>query len=178
MATRKTEAIDRKELHIGMLGYGFMGKCHSHAFKVIPYIYPEANILPRLLIICGRNEEKVRREAGRYGFDEYCTDWQDLVLDRRIDVFYNCGPDPVHPEPCIAALENGKHVICEKPLAVSVEVNVCGTRAEGGSSGVGGAAGGLVGEGVAAVVVGVGGVAFDPLPADFVELMQAVELFP
>ena len=120
MATRKTDVIDRKELRIGVLGYGFMGRCHSHAFKVIPYIYPEASIFPRLSIICGRDEEKVRRAAARYGFDEYCTDWQDLVLDKRVCIFDNCGPDPVHPEPCIAALENGKHVICEKPLAVSV----------------------------------------------------------
>jgi len=121
MATTKTDVIDRKEICIGVLGYGFMGKCHSHAFKVIPYIYPEAKIFPRLLILCGRNKEQVRREAARYGFDEYSTDWQDLVLDKRIDVIDNCGPDPAHPEPCIAALESGKHVICEKPLAVSVE---------------------------------------------------------
>src|ERR1035437_9272072 len=121
MATRKADVTDRKILRIGLLGYGFMGKCHSHAFKVIPYIYPEAKILPHLLILCGRNQERVRQEAVRYGFDEYSTDWQDLVLDKRIEVFDNCGPDPAHPEPCIAALENGKNVICEKPLAVSVE---------------------------------------------------------
>jgi predicted dehydrogenase len=121
MTTRKVEATDRKELGIGLLGYGFMGKCHSHAFRVIPYIYPEANILPCLLIMCGRNEERVRREAARYGFEEYSTDWQDVVQDERIDILDNCGPDPVHPEPCIAALESGKHVICEKPLAVAVD---------------------------------------------------------
>jgi len=97
-----------------------MGKCHSHAFSVIPYIYPEANIFPRLLLFCGRYENKVLREAARYGFEEYCTDWRDVAQDNRIDIFDNCGPDPLHPEPCMAALENGKHVICEKPLAVSV----------------------------------------------------------
>lgn len=120
MATRKVAVVDRKELQIGMLGYGFMGKCHSHAFKVISYVYPGLNVLPHLLILCGRNLKQVRQEAARYGFEEYCTDWQDVVRDKRIDVFDNCGPDPAHPEPCIAALENGKNVICEKPLAVSV----------------------------------------------------------
>ena len=55
------------------------------------------------------------------GFEEYCTDWTELVADARIDVFDNCGPDPVHPEPCIAALNSGKHVICEKPLAIRLE---------------------------------------------------------
>ncbi len=121
MATRRVAPIERKELRIGLLGYGFMGKCHSHAFKVIPYIYPEAKIFPRLMILCGSNEERVGREAARYGFEEYCTDWLDLVLDPRIMVFDNCGPDPLHAEPCVAALESGKHVICEKPLAVSVD---------------------------------------------------------
>jgi predicted dehydrogenase len=121
MATKKADASDRKEVRIGMLGYGFMGKCHSHVFKVIPYIYPELNIVPRLLLLCGRNEEKVRHAAARYGFEEYCTDWREAVGDPRIDIFDNCGPDPLHPEPCIAALENGKHVICEKPLAVSAD---------------------------------------------------------
>ncbi len=119
MGTKKADVSDRKEVRIGVLGHGFMGKCHSHAFKVIPYIYPELNIVPRLLLLCGRNEAKVRHAAARYGFEEYCTDWREVVADRRVDVFDNCGPDPLHPEPCIAALENGKHVICEKPLAVS-----------------------------------------------------------
>ena len=119
MATKKVGGSGSKEVRIGMLGYGFMGKCHSHAFKVIPYIYPELNIVPRLLLLCGRNEEKVRHAAGRYGFEEYCTDWREVVEDPRVDIFDNCGPDPLHAEPCIAALENGKHVICEKPLAVS-----------------------------------------------------------
>ena len=64
MTTRKVEVSDRKQIRMGVLGYGFMGKCHSHAFKVIPYIYPEANILPRLLLLCGRNEEKAQRAAG------------------------------------------------------------------------------------------------------------------
>ena len=120
MTTKKVEAAPRKTIRIGVLGHGFMGRCHSHAFKVIPYMYPEAGILPQLLTLCGRDEERVRREASRYNFDEYCTDWRDLVADPRVDVFDNCGPDPLHPESSIAALENGKHVICEKPLAASV----------------------------------------------------------
>ncbi len=61
------------------------------------------------------------REAARYGFERFCTDWHELVADEQIDVLDNCGPDPAHPEPCIAALRGGKHVICEKPMAISVE---------------------------------------------------------
>jgi predicted dehydrogenase len=121
VAIQKAKANGRKELRMGVLGCGFMGKCHANAYKKIPYIYPHAGIMPRLLILCDKNEDIVEREAVRYGYEEFCTDWNDMVRDERVDVVDNCGPDPVHPEPCIAALENGKHVICEKPLAVSVD---------------------------------------------------------
>jgi len=117
----KVNADGRKEIRIGMLGYGFMGKCHTNAYKKIPYIYPAAEITPRLLMLCGRNEENVKREAARYGYEEVCGDWNDLVNDDRIDVFDNCGPDHAHVEPCIAALKSGKNVLCEKPLALSLD---------------------------------------------------------
>src|SRR3990172_7409753 len=109
----------RKVVRIGMLGCGFMGKCHANAYKKIPYIYPAANVMPRLALLCDKDEKKVEREAIRYGFERYSTDWNEAVADPQIDVFDNCGPDPVHVEPSIAALKSGKHVICEKPMAVS-----------------------------------------------------------
>ena len=121
MTRTKVEPAGRNEVRMGVLGCGFMGKCHVNAYKKIPYIYPAANLLPRLLLLCDKDEKKARHEAARYGYEEFCTDWSELVQDDRIDVFDNCGPDPVHPEPCIAALQNGKHVICEKPMAISVD---------------------------------------------------------
>ena len=121
MATHKVEAVPHQEVRIGLLGCGFMGKCHTNAYKKIPYIYPSARVMPRLMVLCDQNAEIVQREAARYGYEQYCTDWNDLAADGHVDVFDNCGPDPVHPQPCIAALKQGKHVICEKPMAVSVE---------------------------------------------------------
>ncbi len=121
MVQTKVQPADKKEIRMGMLGCGFMGKCHTNAYHKIPYIYHSANLVPRLLLLCDMDEEKVKGEAARYGYEEYCTDWNDLVTDDRIDVFDNCGPDPVHVEPSIAALQNGKHVICEKPMAVNVD---------------------------------------------------------
>jgi predicted dehydrogenase len=117
--TVKVSRPNQKELRLGMLGCGFMGKCHTNAYKKIPYIYPAAGLGLRLLVLCDKQEEKVREEAARYGYEEYATDWREMAADSRIDVVDNCGPDPVHPDPCIAALEHGKHVICEKPMAVS-----------------------------------------------------------
>jgi predicted dehydrogenase len=98
-----------------------MGKCHSNAYKTIPYIYPASGVMPRLAVLCDKNEKIVQREAARYGFEAFCTDWNELASSERIDVFDNCGPDPVHVEPCIAALKAGKHVMTEKPMAVSVD---------------------------------------------------------
>ena len=119
--TTKVTTNGRTEIRMAMLGCGFMGKCHTNAYKKIPYIYPDASLMPRLLVLCDQNEDIVEQQAARYGYEEYCTDWNEIVQDDRIDVFDNCGPDPAHPEPCVAALENGKHVICEKPMAVSVD---------------------------------------------------------
>jgi predicted dehydrogenase len=118
MVTSKVAADGRRTLRLGMLGCGFMGKCHTNAYRKIPYIYPSAGVNPQLLILCDQKPDLVQREAARYGYEEYCTDWHDLVTDKRVDVFDNCGPDPIHVEPCIAALEQGKHVICEKPMAI------------------------------------------------------------
>jgi predicted dehydrogenase len=105
---------------MGVLGCGFMGKCHTNAYKKIPYIYAAAGVAPRLLVLCDKQEKRVQEEAARYGYEEWTTDWHEMAADPRIDVIDNCGPDPVHPEPCIAALAAGKHVICEKPMAISL----------------------------------------------------------
>ena len=114
-------AGDAPEIGVGMLGYAFMGKAHSNAFKKIPYMmYPPAAI-PTLAAIAGRNEEAVAEAARRYGYAGYYTDWRDMLADDRVQLFDNGGPNDAHAEPCIAAAEAGKHVFCEKPLARTAE---------------------------------------------------------
>ena len=105
------------EIGVGMLGYAFMGKAHSNALRKIPYMVDPLPAIPALVSICGRNEPAVRDAAARYGFQRYCTDWRDLIQDDAIQLFDNGGPNDTHAEPCIAAAEAGKHIICEKPLA-------------------------------------------------------------
>ena len=104
------------DIGVGMLGYAFMGKAHSNAFKKIAYITWPPPLSPRLVGIAGRNEQAVEEAARRYGYDYATTDWRDLVADERIGLFDNGGPNSLHAEPTIAAAEAGKHVVCEKPL--------------------------------------------------------------
>ena len=109
------------EVGIGMLGYAFMGKAHTNAYKKIPYMmYPPAAI-PKLVAICGRNEAAAAEAARRYGYMGYYTDWRKMLEDDRIQLFDNGGPNDAHAEPCIAAAKAGKHVLCEKPLARTAE---------------------------------------------------------
>ena len=112
---------DVEEIGIGMLGYAFMGKAHSNAYKTLPYMAWPPPYVPKLVAIAGRNEEAVSEAAQRYGFEGYVTDWHELVADDRVQVFDNSGPNNLHTEPSIAAAEAGKHVICEKPLGRDAE---------------------------------------------------------
>src|SRR3954462_7961755 len=107
---------DVRPIGIGMLGYAFMGKAHSNAYKTLAYMTWPPPMGPELVAIAGRNEAAVAEAARRYGFAEHVTDWQALVRDERIGLFDNAGPNNLHAEPTIAAAAAGKHVICEKPL--------------------------------------------------------------
>jgi predicted dehydrogenase len=101
---------------IGMLGYAFMGKAHSNAYRKISYMTWPPPLQPQLVSIAGRDEQAVAEAARRYGFAEHVTDWHAIVADEQVGLFDNVGPNNLHAEPTIAAAEAGKHVICEKPL--------------------------------------------------------------
>jgi predicted dehydrogenase len=109
------------EVGIGMLGYAFMGKAHTNAYKTLPYmIYPPPAV-PKLVAIAGRNTEAVQEAVKRYGYQTAYTDWKQMLKDDRVQLFDNGGPNDTHAEPCIAAAKAGKHVLCEKPLARSAK---------------------------------------------------------
>jgi predicted dehydrogenase len=106
---------------VGMLGYAFMGKAHSNAFKKIAYVTWPPPLEPKLVGIAGRNAEAVEEAARRYGFEYATGDWRRLVEDETIGLFDNGGPNALHAEPTIAAARAGKHVVCEKPLGRDAE---------------------------------------------------------
>ena len=105
---------------IGVVGYGFMGKVHSNAYLKIPYSFKVPAALPRLYAMCGRDATKVEETARTLGYAGWYSDWKELIQDPVVQIVDVCTPDNEHAAPSIAAAEAGKHVICEKPLAMTV----------------------------------------------------------
>jgi len=109
------------EIGIGMLGYAFMGKAHTNAYKKIPYLMYPPPAIPKLVAICGRNEAAAAEAARRYGYSGYYTDWRRMLEDERVQLFDNGAPNDSHAEPCITAAKASKHIFCEKPLGRTAE---------------------------------------------------------
>jgi predicted dehydrogenase len=100
-----------------MLGQGFMGRAHAHALISIGHMTGPPAIRPELVALGGRDAARLAEMAERFGFARTTTDWRELLADD-VDVFENLGPNALHAEPVIAAARAGKHVVCEKPLAL------------------------------------------------------------
>jgi len=113
-------SMNKKQVRIGMVGYKFMGKAHSHAFRDIPFFF-DTDVVPVLQAIAGRDEQGVRQAAEKMGWASYETDWRRLIERDDIDVIDIVTPNNTHAEIAIAAAKAGKHIICEKPLALTLE---------------------------------------------------------
>jgi predicted dehydrogenase len=109
-----------KELRIGMIGYGFMGRAHSNAYKRLNDFFPVEH-RPVLKAVCGRNAEKAAAFAKNWGYERVETDWRAIVSADDIDVVDIGTPNDTHFEIAIEAARHGKMVLCEKPLAMNVE---------------------------------------------------------
>ncbi len=108
-----------KELRVGMIGYGFMGRTHSNAYKRLTDFFPVQH-KPVLKAVCARNAEKARAFAENWGYERIETDWRKLVEAPDIDLIDIGSPNNTHKEIALAAAANGKMVVCEKPLAMTV----------------------------------------------------------
>jgi len=107
------------EVNVALIGYAFMGKAHSNAYRQVnPFFAP--TLRPRMKVICGRTPSAVRAAAREYGWDEAATDWQEVVARKDIDIVDVSTPGDSHMEIAIAAARAGKAVFCEKPLANTV----------------------------------------------------------
>jgi len=120
-AVKDSAAGEIPEIGIGMLGYAFMGKAHTNAYKTLAYMTWPPPFVPKLVAVAGRNADALSSAAARYKYESWTTDWRELVADPRIGLFDNGGPNDLHAEPTIAAAKAGKHVLCEKPLGRTAE---------------------------------------------------------
>ncbi|MBP9903151.1 MAG: Gfo/Idh/MocA family oxidoreductase [Verrucomicrobiota bacterium] len=109
-----------KTLRVGMVGYGFMGKAHSNAWRQAPRFFPlKAHV--ELHTICGRSAAGVQTARIQFGWENAATDWRDVVESPLIDVVDINTPNDSHADIAIAAARNGKHILCEKPLALTTK---------------------------------------------------------
>jgi predicted dehydrogenase len=104
-----------KNLNIGLIGYGFMGRTHSNAFLQAPRFF-ELPYRPVLKAIAARKEDRVKKFAENWGYESFDTDWRNLVARKDIDLIDIASPNDTHHEIAIAAAKAGKIVMCEKPL--------------------------------------------------------------
>ena len=107
------------QLRVAMIGYGFMGAAHTHGWQAVRRAF-DLPVVPALSVICGRDRAQLEAAADRFGFAETAIDWHAVVTRDDIDVVDICTPGDTHMPIAVAALESGKHVLCEKPLANSV----------------------------------------------------------
>ncbi|NEM08663.1 Gfo/Idh/MocA family protein [Geodermatophilus normandii] len=110
---------DRPTLGVGLIGYAFMGAAHSQAWRTAPHFF-DLPLRPDLRVLAGRDATRVAEAAGKLGWSETETDWRRVVERDDVALVDVCTPGDTHAEIAIAALEAGKHVLCEKPLANSV----------------------------------------------------------
>ncbi|WP_448618114.1 Gfo/Idh/MocA family protein [Geodermatophilus sp. URMC 65] len=106
-------------LGVGLIGYAFMGAAHSQAWRTAPHFF-DLPVRPELTVLAGRDAVRVADAAERLGWSSVETDWRRVLERDDVDLVDVCTPGDTHAEIAIAALEAGKHVLCEKPLANSV----------------------------------------------------------
>jgi predicted dehydrogenase len=110
----------KQELNVAMIGHGFMGRAHSNAFQQVGHFFDTPYKL-RLKVICGRDRAKLEPMAAQWGWEEIESDWQKVVSRPDIQIVDIATPNALHAPIAIAAAQAGKIVLCEKPLAVSLE---------------------------------------------------------
>jgi predicted dehydrogenase len=109
-----------RRISFAMIGHGFMGKAHSYALLATPFFF-KTGFDPVRKVIVGRSEEKAKQAAESFGWEEYSTDWREVVRRPDIDAVAIVTPPNTHAAIAIAAAEAGKHIFCEKPFTITVE---------------------------------------------------------
>ena len=107
------------KIGVGLIGYKFMGKAHSNAFRQANHFF-DLDLAPEMKVVCGRDEAGVREAAEKLGWQEYVTDWRQVIQRDDIGLVDITTGNDTHCEMALAAAEAKKHIYCEKPLAMNV----------------------------------------------------------
>jgi predicted dehydrogenase len=113
--------MTKRKLNVALIGYDFMGRAHANAWRQVAHFFGDVPFEPVLKVVAGRTETKVAEARARLGFEEYTTDWRSVMARKDVDVVDICTPGDAHAEVAIAAAAAGKAILCEKPLANSVD---------------------------------------------------------
>lgn len=116
-----TSSSERRRLRVALIGGGFMAKSHTIAYSALSTLFPELGAVPELALLADASEDLARAAAERYGYARWTADWREAVADPEIDVVDIVTPNWLHYEIAMAAIAAGKHVYCEKPLAITRE---------------------------------------------------------
>ncbi len=117
--TASSTASPRSTLRVAMVGHAFMGSAHSQAWRTAPRFF-DLPLRPAMSLVVGHDAGRAAAAAERLGWADSSADWRTAVVRDDVDLVDICTPGSTHAEIAIAALEAGKHVLCEKPLANTV----------------------------------------------------------
>jgi predicted dehydrogenase len=109
--------MSKPKLNVALIGYDFMGRTHSNAWRQVARFFADVPFEPVLKVVVGRTEAKVKEAQARLGFEESATSWQDVLARKDIDIVDVCTPGDSHAQIVVAAAEAKKAILCEKPLA-------------------------------------------------------------
>src|SRR5436190_651586 len=118
--TRYQPQNTMKTLNVGVIGYGFMGRAHSNAYRKVSNFF-EREYRPVLKAACGRDREQTKKFADTWGYESVETDWKKLIARKDIDAIDICTPNNTHREIALAAAKAGKMILCEKPLSMDAK---------------------------------------------------------
>src|SRR5690606_25676829 len=115
----RREARMTRKLRIGLIGSGFIARCHVYGYRTMLSVFPEAAAQPELELVADMTDDLAKAAAEKFGFRRATGDWRKLVADPAVDIVDICVPSHLHKEMALAAIAAGKHVYCEKPVGLN-----------------------------------------------------------
>jgi len=116
----RSKNMAKKKVNVALIGTKFMGKAHSNAFRQVHRFF-DCKVEPVMKVICGQDPAGTKDAAEQFGWEEYSTNWKEVIARPDIDIVDISSPGNMHHPQAIAAAKAGKHIICEKPLANSLK---------------------------------------------------------